>query len=243
MSERHSHDTARQSASDVDQDLRRRMLTYYDERAPEYEQAYTLGTGTSSITDPTVFTDEIRVLPDIVRRSVRGRLLDLACGTAYWLPHYADAVSHVTLFDQSVNMLASAATKAEAHCQKGGFELVRGDVLEHAFPDAAYDCALLGFIVSHLSKVEERRLFDVLRTTLRPSGRFLVLDSAWTPARSRVNQKIERQQRLLNSGEAFDVYKRYLDRDDIASWGDEYRVDVRIEFFGSAFCAVTGSFV
>ena len=38
------------------------MLAYYDQRAPEYEEAYTLGTGTASIQDPEVFKAEARVL-------------------------------------------------------------------------------------------------------------------------------------------------------------------------------------
>ena len=33
----------------MDDDLRSSMLRYYDERAPEYEEAYVLGTGTASI--------------------------------------------------------------------------------------------------------------------------------------------------------------------------------------------------
>jgi hypothetical protein len=36
------------------------MLAYYDERAPEYEEAYTRGTGTASISDPEVFKVEAR---------------------------------------------------------------------------------------------------------------------------------------------------------------------------------------
>jgi hypothetical protein len=31
----------------MDPQLRQRMLAYYNERAPEYEEAYTLGTGTA----------------------------------------------------------------------------------------------------------------------------------------------------------------------------------------------------
>jgi hypothetical protein len=31
------------------------MLRYYDERALEYDEAYTRGTGTASIPDPAVF--------------------------------------------------------------------------------------------------------------------------------------------------------------------------------------------
>ena len=84
----------------MDSDLRQRMLTYYDERAPEYEEAYTLGgTGTASIPDPEIFKAETRALAGIVGRFAHGRLMDLACGTAYWLPHYAPNCSRMTLFD------------------------------------------------------------------------------------------------------------------------------------------------
>ena len=47
---------------EMDPDLRRRMLAYYDERASEYEEAYTRGTGTASIKD-TVPVDLNRVVP------------------------------------------------------------------------------------------------------------------------------------------------------------------------------------
>src|SRR6185436_1686207 len=98
---------------DMDTDLRRRMLAYYDERASDYEEAYTLGTGTASIRDPDVFKVEARVLADVVARIARGRIMDLACGTAYWLPHYGPHCSRITLFDQSPRMLAEARLKAD----------------------------------------------------------------------------------------------------------------------------------
>ena len=97
----------------MDPDLRQRMLRYYDARAPEYEEAYTLGAGTASISDPEVFRAEITALAPVVRRIVRGTVLDLACGTGYWLPHYAAGCSRITLFDQSTNMLAECRTKVD----------------------------------------------------------------------------------------------------------------------------------
>jgi len=87
------------------------MLAYYNERAPEYEEAYTLGTGTASITEP----DQI----------VRGRIVDLACGTAFWLPHYAQHCRHMTLFDQSDNMLAEAREKATRLVERRAREIQR----------------------------------------------------------------------------------------------------------------------
>jgi hypothetical protein len=39
----------------MDLELRQQMLAYFEEQASEYEDAYTFGTGTSSIRDAEVF--------------------------------------------------------------------------------------------------------------------------------------------------------------------------------------------
>jgi len=45
--------------------------------------------------------------------------------------------------------------------------------------------------------------------TVRLSGRFLILDSAWSTERAKFNAREERQPRRLNDGTAFEIYKRY----------------------------------
>jgi hypothetical protein len=77
---------------------------------------------------------------------------------------------------------------------------------------------------------------------LKTGGRFLILDSAWSVERAKFNAKVERQARQLNDGTAFDIYKRYCDRDDISGWTRAYGVTLRIEHFGKAFYAVSGAF-
>lgn len=226
----------------MDPDLRRLMLAYYDERAPEYEEAYTLGTGTASIPVPEIFKAEAPVLAGIAGRIVRGRTMDLACGTAYWLPHYAPNCSCITLFDQSDRMLIEARAKAIRLGIIDRCVFVRGDFFEHEFQTNAYDTVLVGFLLSHLTEAQEPLLFDSLRTMLDSSGRFLILDSAWSPERAQFNSKVERQPRRLNDGTAFEIYKRYSDREDIARWAREYDISMRIEHFGPAFCAVSGQF-
>lgn len=226
----------------LDPQLRRQMLEYYNERAPEYEEAYSLGTGTSSIPDPSVFRREAVLLADIVHQSVDGQLIDLACGTAHWLPAYADRCSHITLFDQSHKMLAEAQKKVRALHLVDRCSLVQGDFFEYRFDVASCDCALVGFFLSHLTEAEEHRLFDALRTMIRPGGRFLILDSAWSSERARFNSKVERQRRRLNDGTTFDIYKRYCDRQDIEDWPTRYGLTAHIEYFGTAFYAVSGKF-
>jgi demethylmenaquinone methyltransferase/2-methoxy-6-polyprenyl-1,4-benzoquinol methylase len=226
----------------MDPQLRERMHEYYDQRAPGYEEAYTLGTGTASISDPEVFKAEARVLEGIVARVVQGRVIDLACGTAYWLPHYAANCSRITLFDQSDRMLAEARAKASRLGILARCDLVQGDFFEHNFVPHVHDMALVGFFLSHLTEAEERVLFDALRTLLDSAGRFLVLDSAWSPERAKFNSKEERQPRQLNDETPFEIYKRYCDRDDVSRWAQDHDVELRIEHFGPAFFAVSGMF-
>ena len=168
--------------------------------------------------------------------------MDLACGTAYWLPHYAPNCSSITLFDQSDRMLAEGRAKADRLGFLDRCVFLRGDFFEQEFEQNVYDTVLVGFFLSHLTETQERLLFDALRTMLDPAGRFLILDSAWSPERARWNAKVERQPRRLNDGTSFDIYKRYCDRDDTLRWAREYDVRLRIEHFGPAFYAVSGAF-
>jgi demethylmenaquinone methyltransferase/2-methoxy-6-polyprenyl-1,4-benzoquinol methylase len=224
----------------MESDLRDSMFRYYDERASEYEDAYVLGTGTASIPDPDVFRREASLLSGIVERLAQGRIVDLACGTGYWLPHYAARCASITLIDQSPRMLDECRTKVAALDASARTSIVQDDVVRHTFSRGAYDFALVGFLISHLADLEEQRLFDQLKTMLDPQGRFLIFDSAFSPERARFNAKVERQVRHLNDGTKFEIYKRYLDRQDIAGWSEKHGVAITVEHFGTAFVAVSG---
>ncbi len=58
---------------------------------------------------------------------------------------------------------------------------------------------------------------------LGTAGRFLILESAWSSERARFNTKIERQERQLNDGTRFDIYKRYFGQQDISQWETTYK--------------------
>jgi ubiquinone/menaquinone biosynthesis C-methylase UbiE len=131
----------------MDSDIRRSMHRYYDERAPEYEEAYALGTGTASIPTPDVFRAEVSRLAGIVERLAHGRLIDLACGTGFWLPCYVGRCSSITLFDQSERMLDECRKKIVALGIADRCSLARGDFFNHEFDRGAYDFALVGFFL------------------------------------------------------------------------------------------------
>jgi ubiquinone/menaquinone biosynthesis C-methylase UbiE len=226
----------------MDPGLRDSMFRYYDERASEYEEAFVLGTGTASMPDRDVFRREASILTGIVERFARGRMVDLACGTGYWLPFYAARCTSITLIDQAPRMLDQCRKKMAVPGAPGQMIVVQGDVLEHPFGPRTFDSALIGFLISHLSEDEERRLFEHLKGMLDTDGRFLIFDSAWSLERARFNAKVERQQRRLKDGNAFEIFKRYIDRQDIDEWNTKYGVTTTIEHFGTAFIAVSGQF-
>jgi len=58
------------------------MLEYYNERANEYEDVYTLGTRSASLDEPRLFQSEAIVLSKVVAAFGHDRLIDIASGTS-----------------------------------------------------------------------------------------------------------------------------------------------------------------
>ena len=120
-------------------------------------------------------------------------------------------------------MLDECRKKTDALGVTDRCTVVQADVSRRTSAERAYDCALVGFLLSHLTEEQEQLVFEKLGRMLDASGRFLILDSAWSPERARFNAKIERQERRLNDGSRFEIYKRYIDRSDIHQWATKYR--------------------
>ncbi len=229
------------SFSKMNNDLKQSMLEYYQARVAEYDEVYQ-GKGPASISEPEAYTSEVEILSGIVRRECRGDLIDIGCGTAFWLPFYAESCSQITLFDQSDEMLAAANRRAASLGATGRTRSVCGDVLRHDFKDARFDSALVAFLLSHFTSAEEHAFFRKLKSILTREGTFLILDSVWTDARARARQKEGPQERSLNDGRTFQIYKKYFDERDLLSMQDAHGMDLVTGHFGKAFFASRGKF-
>jgi ubiquinone/menaquinone biosynthesis C-methylase UbiE len=166
---------------------------YYDARAREYDEWYE-GLGRFDGLDRPRWDDDVRELERIVASLPPARSLDVACGTGFLTRHLQ---GEVVGLDQSESMLAIAAQRFPPG------EFVQGDALALPFEDGSFDRVFTGHFYGHLEPgVREAFLAEARRV----APELVVADSAVRPGR----QDEERQERVLNDGSRWEVYKRYF---------------------------------
>ncbi|HIB32425.1 MAG TPA: class I SAM-dependent methyltransferase [Candidatus Marinimicrobia bacterium] len=220
----------------MNQDLKGTMLEYYTHRAAEFDEKYK-GRGPASILDPQAYQDEVKILSDIVRATCSGNLLDMACGTAFWLPHYAGNCSHITLFDQSEGMLSHARDRAVSLGIIEQTAMISGDALSYQFSENTFDMVLVAFLISHFTDDQEARFFRMLKSIIKPNGKVLVLDSVWSDARGQARKKEGIQSRSIGDGREFQVYKKYFTEQDLSLFIKKHGIGLSVGYFGRLFFA------
>ena len=199
----------------MDEQLVQEMLLYYDERAEEYDDVYR-GEGPAIRRYADKYQQNTAQVCEIVAGFGHGHLIDVACGTGFWVPHYARNCERFTFVDQSAGMLAECKRRIENLGLIGVSRFIRGNTFEVALEPAAYDCALVGFLLSHFTAEQEDAFFHKLKEILKPAAQLMIIDSYWSERRKAGGKKREgKQERTLNNGRAFKIYKKYFDESDI----------------------------
>lgn len=176
------------------------MKAYYEARAPEYDEWY-LGLGRFDGLERPHWDDELHELERTLAALPALRTLDVACGTGFLTQHLS---GEVTGLDQSASMLEAARARMTAA------KLVQADALPLPFPDASFDRVFTAHFYGHL---EEPARSDFLAEARRVAPELVVVDSAVRPDRDRVGT----QERILNDGTRWEVYKRYFEPDQLAA--------------------------
>ena len=175
------------------------MKAYYDRRAPEYDEWYR-GAGRFAERDRPGWEQEIEALGLTLSALPPARTLDVACGTGFLTRHLP---GEVVGLDQSEAMLE------EARRQAPDATYVQGDALSLPFNDGAFERVFTAHFYGHLEQ-EDRERFVAEARRLAPE--LVVVDSA---LREDVEAE-ERQERILNDGSRWEVYKRYFVPDALA---------------------------
>lgn len=220
--------------------LRQSMNEYYDERAAEFDEIYTLGKPPGTVTDPELYKEEARSLGKLVRDHCRGSILDIPCGTGYWLQFYAPNCSAITLVDQSENMLRAGRKKTREHGVEPITTFMEADALEVPLEDRSFDTVLVGFFLSHVTDRQIALFFNTLRNLLKSEGRVLILDSNWTRYRGS-RPKEGTTLRTLNDGRKFEIYKRYFEGADFDRMSETCGMDFTVQHDGKLYLGVAGT--
>ena len=222
----------------MDDKIKQGINSYYDERSQEYEEIYS-GKG-PGIPDPAAYKNDIKKITRIVSALGNGHLIDIGCGTGFWLACYAPNCSQITLIDQSEKMLSECKKRVDKWGLKDKCCFVKGDFLEATFDDCLFESALVGFLVSHFTLEVEQPFFLKLKKILKPEANLIFIDSAWTKKRQPYREKEGLQKRVLNDGRIFTTYKRYFDKPDIEELFRKYHFELESFYMGDVFLAATG---
>jgi ubiquinone/menaquinone biosynthesis C-methylase UbiE len=176
------------------------VKAYYDRRAPEYDEWY-LGSGRFAGRDRAGWDEELEALRRTLEALPPARTLDVACGTGFLTRHLPGEIVGV---DQSKSMLE------EARRQAPNATYLRGDAFSLPFEDGAFDRVFTGHFYGHLEE-QEREAF--LREARRVAPELLVVDSAI----QQPGVEEEWQERILNDGTRWEVYKRYFAPETLAA--------------------------
>jgi demethylmenaquinone methyltransferase/2-methoxy-6-polyprenyl-1,4-benzoquinol methylase len=174
------------------------VKAYYDRRAPEYDEWYR-GAGRFAERERPGWEQELEALGRALAALPPARTLDVACGTGFLTRHLP---GEIVGLDQSEAMLE------EARRQAPRATFVQGDALSLPFDDGAFERIFAAHFYGHLEGEERERFLTEAR---RLAPELVVVDSA---LREDVEAE-EQQERILNDGSRWEVYKRYFTAEEL----------------------------
>ena len=176
------------------------MKAYYDSRAPEYDEWY-LGSGRFAERDRAGWDEEIEALRRTLEALPPAKTLDVACGTGFLTRHLP---GEIVGLDQSESMLD------EARRQAPHATYVQSDALVLPFEDGSFRRVFTGHFYGHLEEPEREAFLDEAR---RVAPELVIVDSAIQP-----DVPVEEwQERILNDGTRWEVFKRYFTPEALAA--------------------------
>lgn len=176
------------------------MREYDDARAPEYDDWF-LGRGLLGERERPAWERELAALERALAALPWAHTLDLACGTGFLTRHLP---GEVVGLDQSEQMLEIARERVPTAA------FIEGDAFALPFADGAFERVFTANFYGHLDR-EERARF--LAETARVAPELVVCAAALRPDRGRE----EMQERILEDGSSWQVYKRFFVAEELAA--------------------------
>lgn len=199
------------------------MVTYYTDRAQEYERIYH---------KPERQAD-LRELRNLIERTFAGTdVFEVACGTGYWTEILARTAASVFATDINEEVLAIARSKS-FDTRKVTFS--REDAYALPVSSQKFTGGLSVFWWSHIPKAKIQGFLQGFHRVLYPGARVVFIDNAYVEGSStpifRTDEQCNTYQlRRLDDGSTHEVLKNFPTKSDLFSAVDGLATDVRVEF-------------
>lgn len=178
------------------------QVAYYGQRAGEYDQDM----WQRHSSDPdlvAMFTAIDRWFKPL---PVRGRVLELGCGTGAWTGPLAARAETVVAVDAAAQMLDVARARTEA---LDNVEFVQADVFTWQPPARVFDVVFSSFLYSHVPPDREEVFWELIEQALGTGGLVAIIDAA--PQRASEENWVEGRphvaQRRLRDGSVHHIVK------------------------------------
>jgi ubiquinone/menaquinone biosynthesis C-methylase UbiE len=176
------------------------VKTYYDRRAPEYDEWW-LGLGRFADRERPGWDEDVARLADAITSLPARRTLDIACGTGFLTQHLR---GDIVGLDASERMLEIARRRIPEA------QFVHADALQLPFADASFDRLFTSYFYCHLEDADRERFLAEAR---RVADELVVVASVLG-----AGDEPERwEERVLNDGSRWSVYKRCFTGPDLAA--------------------------
>ncbi|MEO7607576.1 MAG: methyltransferase domain-containing protein, partial [Saprospiraceae bacterium] len=201
------------------------LVTYYDDRASEYEKIYLKSERQEDLQEAT------RILQDLFNQKA---VFEIACGTGYWTERIAETASSIYATDINESVLSIAKNKR--YKNKVTFGLADIYKLESG---KKYDNLFAGFIWSHILLQDLDLFIDKIKDLVENDGTIVIMDNNYVEGSNHAISKTDErgntyQTRKLDSGASHLVLKNFSTREFIIDKLSRIGVEIsyiKLEYF------------
>ncbi len=206
------------------------LVDYYSQRAGEYERIYH---------KPERQADLLR-LKEHLRTLLGGhRILELACGTAYWTAAIADIAESIYATDASDEVLEIARAKG---LNPDLVSFARGDAFSPPRDSGNFTAGFAAFWWSHIPLFRLPAFLESFHAALLPGARVVFTDNRFVPGSSTPISRTDEagntyQQRPLDNGTTHEVLKNFPGADQLQHILQPHSDAVHLVDFDYFWCA------
>ncbi len=196
------------------------MVSYYRDRAKEYEQVY-------DWRDPHRQEEQIKMGQKMIQILKDKRILDVGCGTGYWTQKLSTVAKSITGIDVNETVLEIARSK-QYSCL---VEFLKMDAYNMLFPDVTFTGALASFWLSHIPRDRISNWIDHFHRQLEPGAQVFIADNTYIDGLGgelirKPNDLNTYKLRTLNDGSKHLIVKNYFEVQEITEIFGKHSKDV-----------------